>query len=90
MMRGRKALVLGQTILVFKNNHSLGQEGTEMLNQMLETNESLISLDLRDNPGFTLPFSKNIFDKLVRNIRLFKEGKMNEEGYDQEVSNGYH
>ena len=44
---------------------------------MLSTNESLISLDLRDNPGFNLPISKEIFDKLVRNIRFFKESNMN-------------
>jgi len=51
----------------------------------LDTNESLISLDLRDNPGFNLPLSKEIFDKLVRNIRLFKEskiGEMNEENLE--------
>lgn len=32
-------------------------------------------MDLRDNPGFVEPYSKDIFDKLVRNIRLFKETK---------------
>ena len=50
-------------------------EGTELLNRMLDTNESLISLDLRDNPGFNLPLSKEIFDKLVRNIKLFKKSR---------------
>ena len=44
---------------------------------MLNTNESLISLDLRDNPGFNLPISKEIFDKLVRNIRFFKDCNIN-------------
>jgi len=39
----------------------------------LDTNESLISLDLRENPGFVEPYSKDIFDKLVRNIKIFKE-----------------
>ena len=61
-------------------------EGTRLLSMMLDTNESLISLDLRDNPGFTLPLSKDIFDKLVRNIRFFKEAKLNDEDNEHEVS----
>ena len=60
-------------------------EGTRLLSMMLDTNESLISLDLRDNPGFTLPLSKDIFDKLVRNIRFFKEAKLNDEDNEHEV-----
>lgn len=55
------------------------------LNNMLETNENLISLDIRNNPGMTPSdgdymrfgegvklLSKSIYDKLVRNIKLFK------------------
>ena len=59
------------------------------MNELLDTNESLISLDLRDNPGFNLPLSKEIFDKLVRNIRLFKEskiGEMSEENLEEQKS----
>jgi hypothetical protein len=52
---------------------------------MLDTNESLISLDLRENPGFDLPLSKEIFDKLVRNIKLFKQGRMNQPEQDHQV-----
>jgi centrosomal protein CEP78 len=51
---------------------------------MLDSNESLISLDLRDNPGFILPYSKEIFDKLVRNIRLFKEGRVSNPNEENE------
>lgn len=47
----------------------------EILNEVLDTNYSLISLDLRDNPGFNLPMSKEIFDKLVRNIQHFKDSQ---------------
>lgn len=74
--------------MVFESyEYFIGIEGTGLLNSMLDTNESLISLDLRDNPGFTLPLSKDIFDKLVRNIKLFKESKINnpDEEYDPEV-----
>lgn len=46
-----------------------------LFSSILDTNESLISLDLRENPGFVEPYSKEIFDKLVRNIQLFKESK---------------
>lgn len=52
---------------------------------MLDTNESLISLDLRENPGFNLPLSKEIFDKLVRNIKYFKETRMKEQSENNMV-----
>lgn len=55
----------------------------EILNEVLDTNYSLISLDLRDNPGFNLPMSKEIFDKLVRNIQHFKDSQV--ENGDVEV-----
>lgn len=45
----------------------------------MDTNESLISLDLRENAGFIEPYSKEIYDKLMRNIQLFKESKNYEE-----------
>ena len=48
--------------------NQIGEEGVQLFSQILDTNESLISLDLRDNPGFVEPYSKDIFDKLVRNI----------------------
>lgn len=39
-----------------------------MLNAAMEHNRSLISLDLRKNPGFSEDWSKLIYDKLVRNL----------------------
>ena len=56
------------------------------LNAMLDDNENLISLDIRDNPGMIASegdrirfgedvrnVSKSIYDKLLRNIKIFKE-----------------
>lgn len=43
----------------------------------MRKNDSLISLDLRDNPGFDQESSRFIFKKLVRNIHKFKEYKEN-------------
>ena len=42
---------------------------------MLERNNSLISLDLRDNPGFASTLSKIIFKRLVNNKENYKEFK---------------
>ena len=52
---------------------------------MLDNNENLISLDIRNNPGMTPNYgdylkygegiknvSKNIYDKLLRNMKIFK------------------
>lgn len=55
---------------------------------MLDNNESLISLDIRNNPGMTPSHvdlenhgesvglvSKTIYDKLLRNIDIFKHNR---------------
>lgn len=54
-------------------DNQIGEEGIQQFNEILDTNESLISLDLRDNPGFVQPHSREIFEKLVRNIQIFKD-----------------
>jgi len=55
---------------------------------MLDNNENLISLDIRNNPGMTPSssdfmkygnlvgfLSKSIYDKLLRNIKIFKQNR---------------
>ena len=41
----------------------------------MKKNTSLISLDLRDNPGFTKEYSLYIYKKLKKNLELYKEKK---------------
>lgn len=68
----------------------IGAAGLAEINQMLDTNENLISLDVRNNPGMTPNYddvarygdaihavSKNIYDKLLRNIKKFKIRRTN-------------
>lgn len=63
----------------------IGAAGLVEINGMLDNNENLISLDIRNNPGMTPnnddfarygeaihAVSKNIYDKLLRNIKTFK------------------
>ncbi|CAD8066140.1 unnamed protein product [Paramecium primaurelia] len=69
--------------------NQIGEEGVKLFSQILDTNESLISLDLRENPGFVEPYSKDIFDKLVRNIKIFKEQKNYYEDVEENQQDEY-
>ncbi|EAR85274.2 hypothetical protein TTHERM_00470470 (macronuclear) [Tetrahymena thermophila SB210] len=64
----------------------IGADGLVELNKMLDNNENLISLDIRNNPGMTpnaddyqkygqsIKFiSKSIFNRLLNNIKVFKQ-----------------
>ncbi|EGR29888.1 hypothetical protein IMG5_146610 [Ichthyophthirius multifiliis] len=70
--------------------NQIDAEGLLEIDKMLDNNENLISLDIRNNPGITpntdelekfgeslKVISKRIFDKLIRNIKLFKEKREN-------------
>jgi len=47
--------------------------GIELLNTMLDRNHSMISLDIRDNPGCNKKLSSSIYAKLLRNMKKVKE-----------------
>ena len=42
-------------------------------------NESIISIDLRNNPGFTHTYSRVVLEKLISNIQTLKQNKMDKE-----------
>ena len=63
-----------RSINLRKNNIAVA--GIEELNKVLDSNESLISLDLRENPGFDGNYSQVIFSKLLRNIKNFKKKRL--------------
>ena len=43
---------------------------------LLENNESILSLDLRENPGFQGSSSKRILELLMRNVKIMKLKRM--------------
>jgi centrosomal protein CEP78 len=51
----------------------IDEVGIELLNTMLDRNHSLISLDIRDNPGCNKKLSSVIYAKLLRNMKKVKE-----------------
>ena len=51
---------------------------------MLKKNNSLISLDLRDNEGLTKEYSRYIYKKLVLNMDRYKQQRENLERRKQE------
>jgi len=44
-----------------------------ILNEVLDRNHALVSLDIRDNPGYSKDLSSTIYGKLVRNMKNVKE-----------------
>lgn len=67
-------------------HNSIEKEGIKEFVSLMRRNDTLISLDLRDNPGFDQDSSRFIFKKLVRNIQKFKEYKENYGKHRQEQS----
>ena len=60
----------------------------EALN-LLEINENILSLDLRENPGFQGSLSKRILELLMRNVKIMKLkrlGKVSQKKQDEEKS----
>ena len=53
-------------------NNDIGYYGISQICSMLEFNESIICMDLRDNPGFDEIMSNEIFKKLMLNIKKIK------------------
>jgi hypothetical protein len=51
----------------------IDEDGLQTLNDILDVNQALLSLDVRDNTGVTTKLSKSIFAKLVRNMNNLKE-----------------
>ena len=49
-------------------NNKLTIEGIKSFAWLLKKDTSLISLDLRDNPGFTKEYSLYIYKKLKKNL----------------------
>jgi Ran GTPase-activating protein (RanGAP) involved in mRNA processing and transport len=47
--------------------------GLQILNEILDVNQAILSLDVRDNPGTKTKLSKSIYGKLVRNMNNLKE-----------------
>lgn len=52
-------------------------EGVKEMALMLKKNNSLISLDLRDNEGLTKEYSRYIYKKLVLNMDRYKQQREN-------------
>jgi centrosomal protein CEP78 len=47
--------------------------GIQLINDILDRNHSIVSLDIRDNPGSDHLLSSSIYSKLLRNIKNVKE-----------------
>ncbi|KAL4445924.1 hypothetical protein ABPG74_010916 [Tetrahymena malaccensis] len=80
----------------------IGADGLVELNKMLDNNENLISLDIRNNPGMTpnaddyqkygqqIKFiSKIIFNRLLNNIKVYKQkhDDMTRKQQEQKITN---
>lgn len=75
----------GWTLSVNLRYNRIGADGLMELDKMLDNNENLTSLDIRNNPGMTpnnddfikygesiKNVSKSIYNKLLNNLKLFK------------------
>jgi hypothetical protein len=57
-------------------HNQICEKGLEMLARVLETNDLLVSVDIRDNPGATGPLSARIYERLKRNMALLRISKL--------------
>jgi len=53
--------------------NAISEEGIKELIGLLKNNFTLISLDLRDNPGLNEALNQQIYKKLIKNINLYKK-----------------
>ncbi len=57
--------------------NKIGREGVEDLMKCLKKTRNILSLDLRDNPGFTKDFSLKILESLKKNMLFYKKIREN-------------
>lgn len=76
--------------------NQIGEDGIFELKEILQTNNSIFAIDLRENPFFNPALSKEIVNKLAMNIYSYKEKNMlvtnedNEQGENQMYNNDMH
>jgi len=72
--------------------NQIGEDGIYDLKEILENNNSIFAIDLRENPFFNPGLSKEIVNKLATNIYNYKEKNMlvTDEENDQMYNNDMH